>query len=69
MKKNLIIEKAFRYKPNSSNIKDPDGCVYDEKMGCWINENNKTPMVLDSTISKPRTKKADIETGEDQKGE
>ena len=69
MKRNLIIEKAFRYKLHSSNIKDPAGCVYDEKMGCWVNENSKTPMVLDSTISKPGTKKADIETGEDQKGE
>lgn len=69
MKKNLVIEKSFKYQVRSSLIDVPENYSYQEDFGYWIDEITKTPMMFDSNGPKPRTKKEDIETGEDRKGE
>lgn len=68
IKKHILIEKAYKYK-DSSNSLIMGKCSYDIKNGYWIiNKANEILMLSDKPI-KPMTKKADRETGEDQKGE
>jgi hypothetical protein len=66
--KHLLIEKAYEY-PLPHKEPTMQGCKYDNVKGYWTYENNNKPVILDKNFIKPRTKKADRETGEDQKGE
>lgn len=68
MKQHIIIEKAKRYNANGI-IETPEGCNYDAHSGYWVNNNTSIPMMLGNGSRKPTSKKCDIETGEDQKGE
>ena len=68
MNKHILIEKAYVY----DEIKDvdrPKNCYYDRENGFWRCENDDAIMMMSDTPQKPSTKKCDIETGEDQKGE
>ncbi len=47
----------------------PEGCRYDLYEGAWILEDVGSLLVESPDRKGPRTKKEDIETGEDQKGE
>ena len=47
----------------------PPGAVYDFDIGGWIEPTTGEMLVSLPGRARPRTKKADIETGEDQKGE
>lgn len=69
MKQNLVINQAFKYEVKSSKIDIPTNYIYNVALGYWVNKITETPMVLDPEGIKPRTKKDDIETGEDRKGE
>ncbi len=65
--KHIFLDNIFEYEPkkdkgNLTNYK------YDSKSGYWVNKLGQACISL-SNFAKPRTKKADIETGEDQKGE
>jgi hypothetical protein len=64
----ILIEKLHRYKVNSRG-NDPEGYEYDAGVGYWRSSTNGSPLVSDENIRKPMTKKADVETGEDKKGE
>ena len=66
--KHILLEKAFVYKKGQENFED-ENYVYDYSLGYWIKKDNGKPAVYDPEFSEPRTKKEDIETGEDQKGE
>jgi len=65
----LLLEKAFKYRIPDK--KDPilDNYIYDVDKGYWVNKVNDHPLVYDNDPPRPRTKKEDIETGEDRKGE
>ncbi|MCZ0871257.1 hypothetical protein [Peribacillus sp. AS_2] len=66
--KHLLIQKAFIYeKPRQK--PELNDYVFLDKSGYWIDKKDSQPYVLDTKRPKPRTKKADVETGEDQKGE
>lgn len=69
MKKNLVIDKSFKYNSNIVGLDISDDYIYNEELGYWVNKNNNIPMMLDKNASPPKTKKQDIETGEDRKGE
>ncbi|OFZ30948.1 MAG: hypothetical protein A2057_15710 [Ignavibacteria bacterium GWA2_35_9] len=69
MKKSIVIEKAFKYTPGTIGDDIPNVYIYDEVQGYWINSKSKTPMMFDNNGPRPQTKKQDVETGEDQKGE
>ena len=60
---NLFIYDLPKDKP------DLGGCSFDDIKGYWISNRSNKPCVEDISFSAPRTKKADIETGEDKKGE
>jgi hypothetical protein len=50
-------------------VEDPSGCIYDPLVGAWLLKGTNTLLVETDARSLPGTKKNDIETGEDQKGE
>ena len=68
MKKHILEKKAFVYDLPRT---DPDmtGYAFDDEKGYWINKKSKGPSIEDTQFVAPRTKKEDIETGEDKKGE
>lgn len=70
--RHILIEKAFIYSEPKAPLV-PKKCRYDFLKGGWmISENNEEVFLVTSTNpNKPLagTKKADIETGEDQKSE
>lgn len=68
MKQHILLEKAERYDYQNRNIK-PSNATYDSEKGFWvINESNDLYMKSDFALNID-SKKCDIETGEDQKGE
>lgn len=65
--RHILLERAFIY-PASLTIKDPDNCKYDEVSGYW-KDNEGNAAIMNESFRAGETKKCDIETGEDQKGE
>lgn len=47
----------------------PANCTYDPVIGAWVLKDTTRLLVETDRRSVPGTKKNDIETGEDQKGE
>ena len=41
---------------------------YDEILGLWVDADSRIPLIYDPNRPRPKTKKEDVETGEDQKG-
>lgn len=68
MKEHIILEKAMKYNIPDQNL-TPNGCTYNAKEGFWIDKSSNTAMMKSDNPQKPVTKKFDIETGEDHKGE
>jgi hypothetical protein len=66
--KHLLIRKAYVYEVPRKKPK-LEGYFFDTINGYWIDKDNNLPYVFDVKRPKPQTKKADVETGEDQKGE
>jgi hypothetical protein len=69
--KHILLEKAKVFEQEKKNL-DPLGCTYDIEKGVWLIEESgeKIALVRSQNPNKPisGTKKADVETGEDQKG-
>lgn len=63
-----LLERAQRYRRTFVDL-SPHGCHYDSKVGAWRNDISGILAVELPDRQRPRTKKQDIETGEDQKGE
>ena len=80
MKNSLIEENLGKFK-EIKRLSPVKGFSYNKDKGYWENSKNKEPLVRylleeintrnnnDDRIDRPMTKKEDIETGEDQKGE
>lgn len=68
MKEHFLLEKTFRY-PDPKVDPTPKNCTYDTKKGYWIKNDTSEAMMLSNDPHRPQSKKADRETGEDQKGE
>lgn len=68
MKEHIILEKAKRYNTSNQNIV-PSGCTYKSQEGFWVENISNKAMMKSDKSQKPTSKKCDIETGEDQKGE
>jgi len=64
----LLLEKAYIY-PMPKDPTPPAACSFDTGKGFWISDMTAQPMVTLEDHPKLETKKADIETGEDRKGE
>lgn len=68
MKSHILLEKSFCYE-NKPRKLTPENCYYDRKNGLWRIESTGEVMMVSDFAQRPETKKCDIETGEDQKGE
>lgn len=68
MKRHILLEKAYTYDNVSHELK-PEGCSYDRICGLWRMDSTGEVMMMSNFAQKPETKKCDVETGEDQKGE
>lgn len=66
--KHILLEKAYVY-PLPKVSFEPEGCSFDNEKGYWVLDGSKQPFVTSEYSSPPRSKKCDVETGEDQKGE
>lgn len=66
--KHILLEKAYVYK-NVNRQLIPEECYYDRKCGLWRVNQTGEVMMIGAYARKPASKKCDIETGEDQKGE
>lgn len=68
MTEHILLKKAKRYEI-SSFFPTPDDCTFISCSGYWVSNISGKPMMLGDNPRKPKSKKYDIETGEDQKGE
>lgn len=68
MRQHILLEKAYTYN-NQPRKLAPEGCSYDRKCGLWRVDSTGEVMMVSHFAQRPETKKCDIETGEDQKGE
>ncbi len=70
MNEHILVSKAKRYDVSKTQT-EPVLCTFFLKAGYWTDDVSGIPMMLmdDPKRPKPQTKKFDVETGEDQKGE
>lgn len=68
MKKHILLEKAKRYEV-PKDIKQPSNYMFDNQKGYWFNSVSNTKLMESDDKRREQSKKCDIETGEDQKGE
>ncbi len=66
MTQHLLVSLSTR-KPYKEAPQMPKGSTYDNTLGMWL--YNNSPLIEDSQFETQSTKKCDMETGEDQKGE
>ena len=65
--RHILLEKAFTYSEPLT-VREPDNCSYDEVSGYWRTHDGNAAIMSES-FRAGETKKCDVETGEDQKGE
>ena len=66
-RQHVLLAKARTYAREPLDLR-PDGCDYDLVAGAWVHRSSGGLLVESTDPKPPRTKKADVETGEDQKG-
>lgn len=66
--KHILLQKALKFKKRKI-IKEPENYFYDNKLGAWMNIFNGSSLINSRNFRALATKKEDIETGEDHKGE
>lgn len=66
--KHLLLENSFTYKKRKL-ISPPTGFTYDRIMGAWEKESDKTLLIQSYHFPTIASKKEDVETGEDHKGQ
>lgn len=65
----ILLKYAKTYERFSGSLA-PEGCEYNFQIGGWVLiESNQLVVESADPPKPPQSKKADIETGEDQKGE
>jgi hypothetical protein len=64
----ILLQKAFNYKKRKK-FEAPKGYSFDNKLGAWKDNLNHNLLIHASNFPILGTKKHDIETGEDCKGE
>lgn len=66
--KHILLNRAFEYKKRKD-INPPKDYVYNSILGAWFNITNKLPLIFADDFKAQGTKKLDVETGEDNKGQ
>jgi len=68
MSEHFLLKKAKRYEVKSQ-LTDTKSYSFLNKSGYWVRNTTGEPMMIQNNPPKCGTKKEDVETGEDQKGE
>jgi hypothetical protein len=68
VRNHLLLDKAYVY-PTTRLPTTPADCHYDYERGYWVNNETLQPFVAMDDHQALMTKKKDVETGEDEKGE
>jgi len=66
--RHILLNRALSYK-KKNDIKPPAKYKYDCVLGAWINKIDNSLLILAEDFKSQSTKKLDIETGEDNKGQ
>jgi len=66
--KHILLNRAFEYRKRKDII-PPKDYVYNSILGAWFNPNSRLPLVFADDFKAQGTKKFDVETGEDNKGQ
>jgi len=66
--KHILLQKALKYKKRKE-IEEPKGFSFNRIIGAWINNADQSFLINSTGFKALSTKKEDIETGEDQKGQ
>lgn len=67
-RRHLLLETS-RTSPVTASDIAPAGGKYDVEMGAWVDKTSGRLLIESPDREPPRTKKCDVETGEDQKRE
>jgi hypothetical protein len=66
--RHILLNRAFTYNKRKD-ITPPENYRYDNVLGAWINKIDDNLLILAKDFKGQSTKKLDIETGEDNKGQ
>ncbi|MBS1174762.1 MAG: hypothetical protein H6R05_893 [Burkholderiaceae bacterium] len=66
--KHILLNRAFEYR-KCKEISPSKDYAYNSILGAWFNITNKLPLIFANDFTAQATKKFDIETGEDAKGQ
>ena len=66
--KHLLLATAKSYRVSDQELA-PENCEYNLSQGAWVLRDDGSLLVENPQRPRPVTKKFDIETGEDQKGD
>lgn len=65
----ILLDKAILFPTRKKPEVNEKNCTYDYERGFWVDENNQPAIFNKRYNLQIGTKKYDIETGEDHKGE
>lgn len=68
MMKHILLNRALKYRKRKD-ITPPSNYEYNSILGMWYNLTDGEPLIFADSFKAQATKKFDIETGEDNKGE
>lgn len=66
--KHILLKRTFKYR-KCKDINPPKDYFYNSILGAWINITSKLPLIFADDFKAQGTKKRDVETGEDNKGQ
>lgn len=66
--KHPLFEDYYVYRKRKK-LEAPTGFFYEKHIGAWLNVEDKSLLVLAKDFAARATKKLDVETGEDNKGQ
>lgn len=64
----ILLDMAYTYAKRNEII-PPVDFYYDKQVGAWLSRNDHSLLIKNNKFPKIGTKKFDVETGEDNKGQ
>ncbi|MBS1174761.1 MAG: hypothetical protein H6R05_892 [Burkholderiaceae bacterium] len=66
--RHILLQKALTYKKRRE-LETPAGFSFNSALGAWVNNIDKSLLIFAKDFKALASKKEDIETGEDKKGQ
>ena len=67
-KQHILLDKAVTGSRFNGDL-SPAGCIYDTAIGAWVVADSGNLLAQTVGRARPKSKKSDLETGEDRKGD